>query len=328
MKFVAGMMVVFAFFGMPLIAQTPAVFTSLEEALHNPKAVQVLDLSDQGLSEVPAALADLPHLEQLNLSFNHFKTIPAVVFRCKKLHTLRIVGARNYIEHLNRQESLLEIIPPEIEQLKNLQVLDLSYNNIRRLPPEFGYLSKLSQLDFFFNELDWRSLNILSFLPRLTVLNVGGNNLTALPERWEKLTRLRFLYLDNRWVEGVPAGEPLAHFPEVIFQLRHLETLSLAGQFIPQIPPTISHLRRLKSLNLYNNIFADLPDDFTKLTRLESLNIGMLCLGSISNYCQEPFVFPEDMCRLQQLKKLNTQSRYIPEQELSKISCLEQLTIR
>ena len=71
--------------------------------------------------------------------------------------------------------SKLTEIPEEVFKLKNLKVLNLSYNKISNLPESLGKLTSLNEL------------------------YLSGNQLTSLPEFLGKLTSLNKLELrDNR----------------------------------------------------------------------------------------------------------------------------------
>ncbi len=62
--------------------------------------------------------------------------------------------ARNgHVIALRITETLLQAIPPSIQHLTGLQVLDLSHNRLTSLPPELAQLRNLKTLDLSMNEL-------------------------------------------------------------------------------------------------------------------------------------------------------------------------------
>jgi len=70
-----------------------------------------LDLSNQGLTELPSEIGSLTRLESLDLS-----------------HDWRKLGKFNK----------LVVLPPEIGCLARLRHLNLSFNQLKALPPEIG----------------------------------------------------------------------------------------------------------------------------------------------------------------------------------------------
>ena len=54
-------------------------YTDLSQALNEPDKVQVLDLSNQGLTEIPVEICQLINLTQLHLSGNNLNTLPSEI---------------------------------------------------------------------------------------------------------------------------------------------------------------------------------------------------------------------------------------------------------
>ena len=105
----------------------------------------------------------------VGLSFNHFKSIPLVLFDFKQLI------------HLNVVQNQLSCIPKEIGNFCNLKVLLLDNNRIRMLPDELGKLKNLK------------------------ILGLGWNILTSLPKTMENLCLLRRLELHHNQFKVFPS---------------------------------------------------------------------------------------------------------------------------
>ena len=56
-------------------------YTDLSQALKEQDKVQVLDLSNQGLTEIPVGIFQLTHLTELHLTENQIREIPLELFQ-------------------------------------------------------------------------------------------------------------------------------------------------------------------------------------------------------------------------------------------------------
>ena len=119
---------------------------------------KVLDLSNQELTNIPISVFNQTNLEELNVSHNSLTG--AIQSQIGQLKNLKI---------LNASYNKMTGVPSEVGQLQNLQVLDLSYNQLTGLPNELGNLKNLKILNLSGNSYSQQDLNgIRSKLP-LTV---------------------------------------------------------------------------------------------------------------------------------------------------------------
>jgi Leucine-rich repeat (LRR) protein len=97
----------------------------------------------------------------------------------------------------------IDNLPPEIGQLTNLTMLDLSLNRLSKLPPEIGQLTNLTRLYLRRNQLRELPPEIRQ-LTNLTTLDLGNNQISALPPQLGKIPNLITLHLDDNPIQNPP----------------------------------------------------------------------------------------------------------------------------
>ena len=100
-----------------------------------------LDLSNNGLTELPQEISKLVSVQYLNLDINQLSTLPLEITKLLNLKWLRLDNNR------------LTTLPSEIGQLVNLKWLRLDNNQLTTLPPEIGQLVNLQELYIYGNPL-------------------------------------------------------------------------------------------------------------------------------------------------------------------------------
>jgi len=153
-------------------------------------------------------------------------------------------------------------ITDNIGNLKNLEILDLSYNSIVSLPKGISGLKNLRELDLHSNDL----ISIpeeIGNLKNLRELRISFNELTSLPESIGNLVNLNILYIPYNKIINIP---------ESIGNLSNLERLTLNNNQISEIPKSIGNLT-ITELNLENNNIEKIPDEIGNIKNLEELNL-------------------------------------------------------
>ena len=206
------------------------------------RKAKTLDLSGQGLAELPPEIGQLTNLTVLRLNSNILSSLPPEIGQLTNLTRLILFSNK------------LQSVPPEIGQLTNLTRLILSYNKLQSVPPEIGRLTNLTKLFLFSNKLQSVPPEI-GQLTNLTLLELGGNQLTSiLLEIWH-LTNLTILHLSyNR----------LKSLPQEISQLTNLTGLTLSDNQLTSLPPEIGQLEKLKYLEVSNNPLERPPLEIAK----------------------------------------------------------------
>lgn len=321
MRYIGTLFLLFFFF--PVVSQPattlPRVFTDLEQAKKMPLQVHHLDLSYQGLTAFPEDILSFPNLTVLNLSGNYLKELPAglsslsalrevflnenafnhfpeVLLRVEKLRVLEIAG-RYENEAIALEDEMgtfpapkpeqLSVLPEQIGQLHDLQVLIIHTQALSTLPSSFFQLRKLRVLDL--------SRNNLSYLPEqfavfqeLETLDLSGNQFNGFPEALSSLQNLRHLVLQFYGNDQTgQSGQPAMELPVAIVGMKQLEVLDLYGHQISSLPAAFFELTNLKVLNLGGNPVSLDPEVLCKLSALQLLDLSRPEDPQGSHYMQE-----------------------------------------
>jgi hypothetical protein len=191
------------------------------------KRLQELLFFDCLFKQVPAIITCFPNLKQLYIFKSKITRLPDAVCDLP-------------LEELTVSSSLLDCLPENIGNLKNLTRLDISDSQLTELPAS---VTKLSELTFV--RLSGSRLASLpegfGNLENVSSLDLNGNLFSELPPEIKSLSGLRVL---------VFGGNPIAVLPEWIEGFSHLNTLEINQTKIAKLPACITKLTSLCSLNI------------------------------------------------------------------------------
>jgi len=170
-----------------------------------------LDLSNQGLTELPPEIGKLTNLEVLAIDNNSLTSLPSEFGNLINLQRLRL--GRNKLSKL----------PDTFNKLKNLKSLELSSNQFVSIPYEILELPNITQLYLSANRLESLPSEIRN-LSKLKIFFINANRLSGVPREIKELRNLTALYLNSNQITRLP--------PE-IQSLTNLFTLNLKGNPLP-----------------------------------------------------------------------------------------------
>jgi hypothetical protein len=158
----------------------------------------------------------------------------------------------------------LKALPENFGNLRLLEELWLSGNELESLPDSFQELTALHKLYLRHNKF--------SSLPQwfgnqklLEILYISYNDLTFLPESIGNLSNLKQLYVnDNK----------LKYIPDSICKLANLEILNLRGNNLTSVPHNFWNLKKLNTLSLDNNLITQLPETFEPNLELKEISLS------------------------------------------------------
>lgn len=170
---------------------TGGLTTFPREILSLADTLEILDLSGNALTDLPADFDRLHRLRILFLSFNAFDHIPDVLGRCPALTMLgmkanaieRVSGASlaPTLQWLTLTDNRIAALPAEIGDCTGLRKLLLAGNRLTALPDTLAQCQEIELMRLSANRLEalpsW-----LHALPRLAWLAVAGNPVFAAEE--------------------------------------------------------------------------------------------------------------------------------------------------
>ena len=165
--------------------------------------LEILDLSNNQLSELPADFARLSKLKILFLSNNQFEAVPNVLADCPKLEMIGFKA--NQIVTVS--ENALPL---------TTRWLILTDNKIQQLPESMGDLSKLQKLMLAGNELT-SIPESMAKCRALQLVRLSANQLTGLPEFLLQLPKLAWVAFSGNPFCLAFAGEQAPDIPLVSF---------------------------------------------------------------------------------------------------------------
>ncbi|KAL6949723.1 hypothetical protein ACO0QE_000379 [Hanseniaspora vineae] len=240
-----------------------------------------LSLNKANLSSLPSVIwQKFVQLKKLELNENSLSQLPAAISNLTKLMYLSV------------NKNKLESIPETLPSLKNLKSLDLHSNNIRYLCSNFEKL-QLTTLNLSSNTLDSLQEDILFDITdsedhfpiskTLMFLSIADNALDNTAWSWlnlfKKLRHLNISY--NKFSKLVYKDS---------FFLTELTELYISGNYISALPGDIifNNLRNLKVLMANGNRLQTLPAELSALRQLSVLDVGDNDLKyNISNFEHE-----------------------------------------
>lgn len=237
--------------------------------------LRILNLHDNEISILPAAISSLTNLQKLIVSKNSLSTVVDTIKSCKHLVYLDIslnnllklpdpITNLIALQELYLNDTFLEFLPANFGRLVNLRILELRDNNLSTLPKSMARLQQLQRID------------------------IGQNEFTELPEVIGQLVNLTELWVDNNRIRRVSANvgqlRKLVHFeasnnlltylPNEVSNWTALEELSLSVNDFKHLPFSIGMMRALVTIKADENNLQELPDSICQLDQLEELMVS------------------------------------------------------
>uniref|UniRef100_A0A7N6BN45 Leucine-rich repeat-containing protein 7 n=2 Tax=Anabas testudineus TaxID=64144 RepID=A0A7N6BN45_ANATE len=250
------------------------------------EVISVLDYSHCSLQQVPKEIFSFERtLEELYLDANQIEELPKQLFNCQAL------------KKLSMPDNDLSNLPPALASLVNLKELDISKNGIQEFPDNIKCCKGLSVVEASVNPITKLPDGFTQLL-NLTQLFLNDAFLEYLPANFEALEQihnLKELWLDNNSLQSIPGS---------IGKLRQLRYLDLAKNRIETLDMEISGCEALEDLLLSSNMLQHLPDSIGMLKKLTTLKVDDNQLTSLPNTIGSLSFLEELDCSCNELESL------------------------
>lgn len=179
------------------------------EILELADSLEILDLSNNRLTDIPEQIAELPKLKILFASNNLFTKLPASLGACENLE---MVGFKtNQIKEV-----------PEASLPQQLRWLILTDNQIEVLPDSLGERPRLQKLALAGNQIG-ELPNTMSKLVNLELIRLSANQLKAFPSVLLELPKLAWLaFAGNPFCKHAVSSEGVPKVPSTSYTLNQV----------------------------------------------------------------------------------------------------------
>ncbi|KAL5710930.1 lysine--tRNA ligase [Ranunculus cassubicifolius] len=269
------------------------VSAEVSPSLAELKHLEYLDLSFNSFnrSEIPNFIGNFKELRYLNLSYSAFSgSFPYAVGNLSNLVELDLRGLDSSVDHLSWLSHL--------SKLHHLDLSVINLSNVSSFQP-LNLLPSLSELHLKRCQLQEPFLSSLSSyqnLSSLSVLNLGGNHLEGqFPNVFRNFTNLQKL--------GMSENSFGSNLPDWLSELKNLQYLYLNGNgwtdstgFSGMIPHSLCNSSSMRALYFENNKFnGSIPSCLGEMHMLKEIFISNNKIsGSI----------PKSLCSLSALRVL------------------------
>mmetsp|Transcript_48188 Transcript_48188/g.108303 ORF Transcript_48188/g.108303 Transcript_48188/m.108303 type:complete len:1031 (+) Transcript_48188:40-3132(+) len=198
---------------------------------------------------------------------------------------------RNRVHTLILNKCHRDEIPPNLNELEDLRVLQMSGNRLTKLSEDLRECEKLERIILDDNEIQGMPMgifkkedsggNTVTSFRFLEVLNLANNNIGFLPKDFV-LPSLQHLDLSNNHLESLPDGilESKDHLQSL--EVSHNRLVQLPGEaggfvfpnmrklfvsfnLLEHLPVTIGECKELRKIRMVENKVRELPESILKL---------------------------------------------------------------
>ncbi|KAM3962801.1 artichoke [Aphomia sociella] len=231
--------------------------------------LELLDLEDNQIISVhPKSFSKLVRLKQVNLHGNTIENFDFV--------TIQDNAALSALDF--SKNKLKSISPNVVKRALDVEILNISSNNLHELPVTLNILPKLKVLDASYNHIKHFDGNVINNIHTLMEVKMPYNKINELRTgSFKDLRNLDTIDLDGNQIEVV--------HPKAIENLPNLISLYLSRNHILDLPDNVfSNIPKLRIIDLQGNRLQYIsPRAFENIPLVQYLNISNNQLTNIDN---------------------------------------------
>ena len=216
--------------------------------------LEVLDLSNNLMSEIPTTAKENVNFKFVNLAKNKFKSLPGIISNWEN------------VEYVNLSKNGIVTFPEDLSGWShNLKELYVNRNHLEELPASFSSLIELKKLDCSNNAIRTLSTKASASWENITYFNADRNLIDELPDHINKWRHLQFISVNQN---------NLKRLPKTLGQLFKLTELHFRENNIQELGKELGMLLSVNTADFSHNELQELPAEFFRMTALTDLNLS------------------------------------------------------
>ncbi|MEG0993665.1 MAG: DUF4458 domain-containing protein [Bacteroidales bacterium] len=241
----------YAIAGSPALENPSNRITGISDAIGKCKELSYLSVANGLVKELPASLATLENLTDLEIYKCPMTEFPACVLEMKHLVAFNFSG-NSRVNSTDITAALERFFDGEAQN--TMQLLYLTDNGLEQLPANLANMSGLTLLDVANNRLT--SVPFLGKEVAYIQCFLDHNRLTEIPEGWFHTDDLEKISFHNN---------QLTTFPNMFNaqSVYQIEEVDLSGNHISKMPANFKGIHA-EVLNLNENRFEEFPVEFSE----------------------------------------------------------------
>ncbi|GMR35015.1 hypothetical protein PMAYCL1PPCAC_05210, partial [Pristionchus mayeri] len=242
--------------------------------------LETLDLSFNGLSEIPAMASNRTESTLVHFDISHNKIASIEKEDLEQLRGIQTLNLRSNVlsevgedsfvglkslVSLDLSHNRILLVSPSSFTGLTFDQLQLSHNKLDRIPPALSHMSKCKSIDLSSNLISSISNNIFSKIPQLETINLSDNRLEKIAQfEFSDCAHLTALSLSHNSIREM-AAHSFVGCPS-------LRRLDLSLNRLPSLSLSSSSLSSLRHLNISSNLLMSVEWESLP-SRVEHLHI-------------------------------------------------------